>query len=111
MIVNLGIKQTISTSYSPQTHGLVEKINGVTIWILNKNYLEDSDQSRWSYYLPYITHNATPQTTTKISPFYLMHGFEPHFPIHNKLIPFNRPYDINKSIIELNNIRKKYQNR
>ncbi|KAF0713747.1 Uncharacterized protein FWK35_00036846, partial [Aphis craccivora] len=58
---NLGIKQILLTSYSPQTQGFVEKIND---------------------YLPYFTlsykyYNATPQTSTKYSPFYLMHDFEP----------------------------------
>ncbi|CAH1716191.1 unnamed protein product [Aphis gossypii] len=105
---NLGIKQVLSTSYSPQSQGLVEKINGVLTTSL-KNYIEDNNQSRWSYYLPYVTlsYNATPQTSTKYSPFYLMHGFEPYFPIDNKLIPNNLPYDIKKSLIELNEIRNK----
>jgi len=105
---NLGIKQVLSTSYSPQSQGLVEKINGVLSTSL-KNYIENNNQSRWSYYLPYVTlsYNATPQTSTKYSPFYLMHGFEPYFPIDNKLIPDNLPYDIKKSLIELNEIRNK----
>jgi len=36
-----------------------------------------------------------------------MHGFEPFFPIDNKIIPQGVPYDINKSLIELNDIREK----
>jgi len=109
---NLGIKQTLSTSYSPQTQGLVEKINGVLTGSL-KNYLENGDQSKWSYFLPYITlaYNATPQTTTKYSPFYLMHGFEPTFPIDNKIIPENIPYQLKQSLIELNKIRDKIPQR
>jgi len=89
---NLGIKQVLSTSYSPQSQGLVEKINGVLSTSL-KNYIEDNNQSRWSYYLPYVTlrYNVTSQTSTQYSPFYLMHGFEPYFPIDNKLIPDNLP--------------------
>lgn len=105
---NLGIKQTLSTSYSPQTQGLVEKINGLITGSL-KNYIKNGDQSKWSYFLPYITlaYNATPQTTTKYSPFYLMHGFEPTFPIDNKIIPENIPYLLKQSLIELNKIRDK----
>jgi len=36
-----------------------------------------------------------------------MHGFEPYFPIDNKIIPDSLPYDLKKSLIELNNIRNK----
>lgn len=109
---NLGIKQTLSTSYSPQTQGLVEKINGIITGSL-KNYLEDNNQTKWSYYLPYITlaYNSTPQTTTKYSPFYLMHGFEPQFPIDNKIIPEDIPYQLKESLIELNKIRNKIPQR
>jgi len=109
---NLGIKQTLSTSYSPQTQGLVEKINGVLTGSL-KNYIENGEQSIWSYFLPYITlaYNSTPQTTTKYSPFYLMHGFEPTFPIDNKIIPENIPYQLKQSLIELNKIRDKIPRR
>lgn len=62
---SLGIDQILSTSYSPQTQGFVEKINSVLCASL-RNYLNDN-QYRWSYYLPYVTlsYNATPQTTTQ----------------------------------------------
>lgn len=105
---NLGIKQILSTAYSPQTQGFVKKINDVLCNSI-KNYIDNNNQHRWSYYLPYITlsYNATPQTSTKYSPFYLMHGFEPYFPIDNKIISNNLPYDIKKSLIELNEIRNK----
>jgi len=36
-----------------------------------------------------------------------MHGFEPYFPIDNKIIPTNIPYDIKKSLTELNRLRDK----
>lgn len=63
---NLGIKQILSTSYFPQTQGFVEKFNGTLCQSL-KNYIENNNQSRWSYYLPYVTlaYNATPQTNTR----------------------------------------------
>lgn len=103
---NLGIKIAMSTSYSPQTQGFVEKINDVICTAL-RNYIINNNQSRWYYYLPYITlsYNATPHSGTKYSPFYLMHGFEPRFPIDNKIIPDNIPYNLKQSLIQLNNIR------
>jgi len=105
---NLGIKQILSTAYSPETQGFVERVNGVLCSSL-KNYINDDNQQRWSYFLPYITlaYNATPQTSTNYSPFFLMHGFEPYFPIDIKLIPEGIPYDIQKSLKELNDIRNK----
>lgn len=36
-----------------------------------------------------------------------MHGFEPQFPIDNKILPNNLPYDINKSLETLLKIREK----
>jgi len=39
-----------------------------------------------------------------------MHGFEPYFPIDNKIIPTNIPYDIKKSLAELNKLRDKIPN-
>ncbi|KAF0736150.1 Uncharacterized protein FWK35_00026021 [Aphis craccivora] len=74
----LGIKQTLSTTYSPETQGFVERVNKVLCNSL-KNYLTENNQSRCSYFLPYVTlsYNSTPQTTTKQSPFFLMHGFMP----------------------------------
>lgn len=103
---NLGIKIAMSTSYSPQTQGFVEKINDVICTAL-RNYINNNNQSRWYYYLPYITlsYNATPHSGTKYSPFYLMHGFEPRFPIDNKIIPENLPFNLKQSLIELNKIR------
>lgn len=103
---NLGIKQECSTAYSPQTQGIVEKINGVICASL-RNCIENNDQSKWSYYLPYITlaYNATPQSSTHYSPFYLLHGFEPYFPIDNKILPDNIPYDIKQSLKILHEIR------
>lgn len=105
---NLGIKQVLSTAYSPETQGFVERINGILCGSL-KNYIIDNDQTKWSYFLPYITlsYNATPQTTTKQSPFYLMHGFEPFFPIDSKLIPDNIPHNIQKSLKQLQIVRNK----
>lgn len=100
---NLGIKQILSTTYSPQTQGFVEKINDI-FYNLIKNYIDNDNQHRWSYYLPYITlsQNAIQQTNIKNSLFYLMHGFESSFPIDNKITSNNSPYDIKNSLIEFN---------
>lgn len=70
----------------------------------NKKILKNENQSRWYYYLQYVTlsYSATPQTNAKYSPFYLIHGFKTSFPIDNKRIPKSLPQNTKKSLIELN---------
>jgi hypothetical protein len=103
---NLGTKIAMSTSYSPKTQCFGEKINDVICTAL-RNYINNNNQSRWYYYLPYITlsYNVTPHSGKKYSLLYLMHGFEPRFPIDNKIIPEYLPYNLKQSLIELNKIR------
>lgn len=50
----LEIKQITSTSCSHQTQEYVGRVNG-TLYNSLKNHKEYNTQSRWSYYLPYIT--------------------------------------------------------
>ncbi|VVC38986.1 Integrase, catalytic core,Ribonuclease H-like domain [Cinara cedri] len=108
VLQKLGIKQVLSTAYSPETQSFVERVNGILCNSL-KNYLNDENQYRWSYFLPYVTlaYNSTTQTSTNQSPFFLMHGFGPYFPIDSKLIPEGTPYDLQKSLKELNDIKNK----
>lgn len=47
---NLGKKQVLSTAYSPESQGFVKKANGV-LCISLKNYFNDDNQSRGSYFL------------------------------------------------------------
>jgi len=104
---NFGIKQIFSSSYAPQSQGFTERINGVICQSI-KHYIKDNNQSRWSFYLPYIifSYNNTPQTSTNYSPYYLLHGFNANIGIDIQIIPENLSYDIKKSLEELKHVRK-----
>lgn len=50
---NFGISQIFSSSYAPQSQGFTERINGVICQAI-KHYIQDNNQAKWSFYLPYI---------------------------------------------------------
>ena len=73
----LGIHQSLSTAYHPQTDGQTERINQIveTYLRLYINY----DQDNWSKYLPlaeFSYNNATHSSTT-MSPFFANKGYHP----------------------------------
>ncbi len=74
----LGISQNISTAYHPRTDSQSEWTNQ---WL--EQYLRfwtNHKQTNWTMYLPVaeFTHNTWYNTTTKMSPFRLLMGYEPH---------------------------------
>ncbi|RWS21110.1 uncharacterized protein B4U80_14181, partial [Leptotrombidium deliense] len=77
----LNATHKFTTPYNPTTAGLVERTNKDIIQLI-KSYI-DSDRNNWDDVLPYITfiHNTSFHSSTKFSPFYLVYGFEPKFPI------------------------------
>ncbi|CAI6375162.1 unnamed protein product [Macrosiphum euphorbiae] len=103
---NFGIKQIFSSSYAPQSQGFTERINGVICQAI-RHYIKDNNQSRWSFYLPYIifSYNNSPQISTNYSPYYLLHGFNANIGIDIQIIPENLSYDIKKSLEELKQVR------
>lgn len=86
----LDIKKIETTAYHPQSNGIVERSHQ-TIMSHLKCYV-DEDQRNWDVWLPYamLMYRNTPHTTTKYSPFYMMHGREMRLPtdwIHEELQP------------------------
>ena len=72
-----GIKILHSTSYSPQTQGQVERMNGVLKKCLAKYNSCDSEE--WDNHVreAALVYNLTPiQGLKNRTPFYLMHGYE-----------------------------------
>jgi len=73
----LGIKQSMSTAYHPQTDGQTERVNQVVETYLRMyiNY----DQNDWSTYLPLaeFCYNNSPHSATGESPFFLNKGYHP----------------------------------
>ena len=85
----LGISQTISTAYHPQTDGQSERTNQRL-----EQYLRifiDYHQQNWAPLLPLTqyTLNAWPNATTKKAPFELILGHVPK--VHQSARPFKSP--------------------
>ena len=74
------IKQLKTTSYHPQTDGLVERFNRTLGDMLACYVNQEPDQ--WDIFLPFVTlaYNTAKQATLKENPFYLFYGREAILP-------------------------------
>jgi transposase InsO family protein len=75
-----GIRHHPSTSYHPQTNGMVERVNGILEKILAK--MCGGIRAKWGKYLSAAVFNlnARKHTVTGFSPFFLAFGFNPRLP-------------------------------
>ena len=66
----------ISSSYHPQTNGLVEKMNHTLVVRLRIKCFQNPKR-KWSFHIPDIVNeiNSTPHQVTGFSPEYLMYGW------------------------------------
>uniref|UniRef100_A0A3B3DG19 Integrase catalytic domain-containing protein n=1 Tax=Oryzias melastigma TaxID=30732 RepID=A0A3B3DG19_ORYME len=81
----MGIKKTRTTAYNPKSDGMVERHNRTLIDQLSKMLL--SYGGEWDEFLKAVCFAYTTQhSTTRFSPFYLMHGREARVPA-DLLIP------------------------
>ena len=76
----LGVRKVNTTSYHPQTDGLVERFNRTLTNMLSKRV--DRDGTDWDLHLPYtlFAYRASIQESTLESPFFLLHGRDPRLP-------------------------------
>src|SRR5262249_38334772 len=76
----LGIEQQKTSSYHPQTDGLVERFNQTLEGMLSK-YVSKS-QKDWDLWIPHVVfaYNTSEQERTGYSPYYLMFGNNPNLP-------------------------------
>ena len=77
----LGIKQSLTASYSPQADGQAEKAIGTLHNTLSK--LCESNQSNWDLLIPYAlwAYRTAPHATTAETPFFLIYGHDPVNPV------------------------------
>jgi hypothetical protein len=77
----LGTKLLFSITCHPQTDGQTEVVNrtlSIMLWVVLKTNLK-----LWEECLPHIefAYNISVHSTTKVSPFQVVYGFNPHAPI------------------------------
>ncbi|XP_064481253.1 uncharacterized protein LOC135394440 [Ornithodoros turicata] len=75
-----GIQHRLSPPYTPQANGLVERANATLVTMLKK--LSYSNPKAWDKALPHalLAINTAVQSSTGLSPFYLLHGYQPRLP-------------------------------
>ena len=76
----MGIHKLNTTTYHPQTDGLVERFNGTLKDMLAKTVKANSRD--WEQHLPFVlfAYRTSPQTSTGESPFYILYGRDPGLP-------------------------------
>lgn len=100
---NTGMERLLTTSHHPQTDGQSEAANKFIEYGLRAfcneykdNWDEVLDEFVWAY-------NTTPNPVSKISPFVLMHGFQPSQPndvLAPRVKPFSTEKDSTKEYLE-----------
>lgn len=72
----MGIKAIQTSSYHPQTDGLVERFNRTLKSMLRR--VLDEEKRNWDRMSPYVlfAYREVPQATVRFSPFELLYGRE-----------------------------------
>jgi len=81
----LGIHKVNTTSYHPSPNGKTERLHRTLHTGLS--YFVNSANNNWDVLVPFflMAYRETPNTTTKYSPFYLLHGREMPIPTNENL--------------------------
>ena len=91
----IGYNHIYSTPYHPQSNGIVERFNSTFISQISK--LQNEENNSWDEYLQAVVfaYNSGKHKTTRFSPYELVFGRPPRFPIHSKQthFSFSRPSD------------------
>ena len=79
----LGTKLKYGTAYHPQSQGQVERMNAIISQMLHCLISDIQDVGRRQEFLSTVEMimNSLPNRSTGYSPFYLMYGYHPVFPV------------------------------
>ncbi|CAF4246300.1 unnamed protein product [Rotaria sp. Silwood2] len=91
----IGYNHIYSTSYHPQTNGVVERFNATFVAQISK--LQNSQSNNWDEFLQPVVfaYNTGVHKSTKFSPYELVYGRPARLPIHaqSTQFTFNKPID------------------
>ncbi|CAF4130590.1 unnamed protein product, partial [Rotaria sordida] len=91
----IGYNHTYSTTYHPQSNGMIERFNATFVPQIAK--LENKENNNWDeFLLPVVfAYNTGTHSTTQYSPFQLLYGREPRLPVDGLIssFTFRKPND------------------
>ncbi|KAH7689613.1 gagpol and env protein precursor, partial [Aphelenchoides avenae] len=88
-----GVEQKFTVGHNPRENGVTERMNATLKGLLSK--MSDG-VSEWDQRLAYVLffYNSSPHSTTGESPFFLLHGADPNFPICGASTTVVSPYTV-----------------
>ncbi|CAF4559739.1 unnamed protein product, partial [Rotaria socialis] len=91
----IGYDHTYSTTYHPQSNGMIERFNATFVPQIAK--LQDKEHNNWDEFVSPVVfaYNTGTHSITQYSPFQLLYGREPRLPTDGRLssFTFRKPSD------------------
>ena len=102
----MNVRKINTTSYRPQTDGLVERFNR-TLEQMISAYVSQN-QRNWDKCIPYVlfAYNTAIQESTQDSPYFLLYGHDARLPIQAALSAIKSPYQVDTSDYRLELVHK-----
>ena len=77
----MAVKHRKTTPYNPKCNGMVERCNGIIEGVINKTVEANKTDWNWKLNQAVFAYNTTYKTTTGHSPYFLIFGQDPLFPV------------------------------